>query len=258
MGKAKNSGDFKTMSLGDHLEELRARIILALAGLVVGVVICLFFGSHLMRFIAQPYETTVSKLGQEPALIAIRPPEKFLVYLKTCLLFGLIVSCPWVFYHFWAFVSAGLYRQEKKYIYTIVPFSAVLFVTGSIFFIKVVAPITIRFFISFNPGISVESRWTLQNYVNLVLWLTLVFGAAFQMPIVIVCLEKLGIVSLDALRKARKFVVLALVIIAAMATPPDVISQISLAIPLYALYEGSILICQLTGPAGGTIEAGEK
>lgn len=248
MAKQANKNALKAMSLGDHLEELRARIILALLGLGAGLVICLFFGSYLMRLIAQPYEFAMTKAGQEPVLLAIRPPETFLVYLKTCLLFGLIVSSPWVFYQVWAFVSAGLYRHEKKHIRIIAPVSAALFAAGAIFFLKVVAPMTMLFFIKFNPGIEfVRSNFSLQNYVNFILTLTFVFGMAFQMPIAIVCLEKLGIVSLDALTRSRRFVILALLIIAAVATPPDVISQISLAVPLYALFEGSIIICQLTG-----------
>jgi sec-independent protein translocase protein TatC len=250
MGKEKKEEEkhFKTMSLGAHLEELRARVILALLGLLVGVIICLFFGPHLMRFIAQPYEMAMRKAGQEPVLLAIRPPETFMVYLKTCLLFGLLVSCPWVFYQIWAFVSAGLYQQEKKYVRIISPVSAALFVSGAIFFIKVVAPITMLFFIRFNPGVAfVKSYFTLQNYVNFILALALVFGATFQMPIVIVCLEKLGIISIKALTKSRKLVILAILTIAGVATPgPDVISQIALAVPLYALFEGSVIVCRIT------------
>lgn len=238
---------FKSMSLGDHLEELRTRIILALVGLALGVIISLAFGGYLINLLAVPYEAAMEKAGQEPMFQAIKPAEKFLVYLKTCFLFGLIASSPWVLYQFWAFVSAGLYKHEKKYIYTVVPFSVSLFLAGAIFFITVVAPLTMRFFINFSPGIPyVEDRWTFQSYVDLVLWLTLVFGAAFQMPIVIVGLEKLGIVTLDALKSSRKYVILGLVIVSAMATPPDVISQISLAVPLYALYEASIIFCRVT------------
>ncbi len=235
------------MSLGDHLEELRWRLILALLGVVGGLVICLFFGGHLLQFITSPYAAAMERANLQPVLLAIQPAEKFLVYFKTSLLFGLIISSPWVFYQLWAFVSAGLYPGEKRYVRRIVPISVLLFIAGAFFFIKVVAPMAMLFFINFNPGIDfVKVNFTLSNYVSFVVSLTIVFGFAFQMPIAIVCLEKLGIVTLANLRQYRKYVILLLAIICALVTPPDVISQIALAVPLYALFEASILICRLT------------
>ena len=238
---------FKTMSLGDHLEELRIRLILALLGLVVGLIVCLFFGGFLLKLIAEPYAAAMEKANLEPVLLAIQPAEKFIVYFKTALLFGLILSSPWVFYQLWAFVSAGLYPRERMYVRRIVPISVLLFVAGSFFFIKVVAPMAMLFFINFNPGIGfVKVNFTLSNYVSFVVSLTIVFGIAFQMPIAIVCLERLGVLTLAGLRRYRKYVILLLAVVCAIVTPPDVISQIALAVPLYALYEVSILVCRLT------------
>ena len=222
-------------------------MILALLGLVVGLIVCLFFGGFLLKLIAEPYAAAMEKANLEPVLLAIQPAEKFIVYFKTALLFGLILSSPWVFYQLWAFVSAGLYPRERMYVRRIVPISVLLFVAGSFFFIKVVAPMAMLFFINFNPGIGfVKVNFTLTNYVNFVVSLTIVFGIAFQMPIAIVCLERLGILTLAGLRQYRKYVVLLLAIVCAIVTPPDVISQIALAVPLYALYEVSILVCRLT------------
>jgi len=235
------------MSLGDHLEELRLRLVLAIGGLLVGLVVCLFFGKDLMVFISGPYDWAMAQAGRDSTLTVIQPAEAFMVYLKTCLLFGLIVSSPWVFYQIWAFVSAGLYKTEKKYVRIIVPASAILFAGGSVFFIKAIGPMAMLFFVKFNPGVFVAINFTLQNYIGMMLALTLVFGLAFQMPILIICLEKIGIVPLSALVRVRKFVILGLVVAAAIVTPPDVISQISLAVPLYALYEASIIICWITG-----------
>lgn len=233
MSKQTDKTKFETMTLADHLEELRLRLILALVGLGVGLAVCLVFGRFLMEFIAGPYEDAMLKLQLEPVLLAIHPTEKFVVYLKTCLLFGVIISSPWIFYQFWIFVSAGLYQCEKKSVRIIAPASAALFITGSLFFIKVVAPLAMLFFVNFSAGISfVKVNFTLQNYISFVVHLTLVFGLAFQMPIAIVCSEKLGIISLKSLIEARKYVILLLVTVAAIATPPDVISQIALAIPL--------------------------
>lgn len=242
----KKSEDFKTMDIGDHLEELRQRLLMAFAGVVVALVVCLCFGKILLAFLTKPYTRVVLDAGLEPQLQAIQLSEQFLVYVKTSLIFGIILSSPWIFYHLWKFVSAGLYPHEKRFIYIAVPASAALFIAGASFFILVIAPWVMAFFIKFDTGIDfIKVVPTLQSYTNFVLSLTLIFGAAFQMPIGIVFAERMGLISIGNLVKARKFVVLGLLIVSAMATPPDVISQIALAVPLYALFEGSILICKL-------------
>ncbi len=319
MDKDQIKENLKSMSLGDHLEELRARLTLMLLGIVVGLAITLFFGARLVSFLEAPYYYAMQKYsqsGQEkdestslsdvsfPAenlahirisehntssLKSLQPGDSFLatveyyrddpnspafaelkaivseteqqghsvkrlqtielaegmlVYLKVCLVFGFILVSPWVFWQIWVFVSAGLYRHEKKFVHVVAPISAALFMTGSLFFMGVVAPLAMAFFIRFNSAMGVESNWTLQSYMSFVLTLTLVFGAAFQMPIAIVFAEMMGLVSIETLAKNRKYVVLGLLFIAAVATPPDVISQVLLATPLYVLYESSILICK--------------
>jgi sec-independent protein translocase protein TatC len=303
----------KSMSLGDHLEELRIRMILGLAGLLLGLVVCLFFGKYIIRLIESPYHRAMQdarKLEKEDTeepegelaiitisldhsdslaslkpgdsfrayiqmpekdldtanvladeentpeavltdsvpsgrgLQTIQPAEGFLTYIKICLVFGLLLTSPWVFWQVWSFVSAGLYKHEKKFVHIVSPISAALFVTGALFFLLGVAPLAMTFFIKFNQALMLESHWTFQSYVNMVLMLTLVFGLAFQMPIAIIFAERMGLVSIETLVNGRKYVVVALTIIAAMATPPDVISQISLFIPMYALFEGGILACR--------------
>jgi sec-independent protein translocase protein TatC len=252
MGTEPQNQGFKTMSLGDHLEELRWRLILALLGVAGGLLICLFFGGYLLQYIAAPYASAMERANLEPVLLAIQPAEKFLVYFKTALLFGLILSSPWVLYQLWAFVSSGLYSREKRYVRRIFPISVLLFIAGAFFFINVVAPMAMLFFINFNPGIEfVKVNFTLSSYISFVVLLTIIFGFAFQMPIVIVCLEKLGIVTLADLIGYRKYAILLLFVICALLTPPDVISQIALAVPLYALFEVSILFCRLTRKKAG-------
>ena len=234
------------MSLGDHLEELRTRLILLFAGVLIAVVVCLFFGKFFIDILTIPFGKALGTGTEDVAryLQTIKPAEGFLVYVKVCLFFALLVSSPWIFWQIWAFVSSGLYKHEKKFIHAVVPASSILFITGSLFFLFAIAPLAMSFFIRINEGLSVASNWTIQSYIDLVLGLTLVFGIAFQLPIAIIFAERMGLVSVPALEKGRKFVILALVIIAAMATPPDVISQIALATPLYILFEGSILVCK--------------
>ena len=229
-----------TMSLGDHLEELRARLLLAIFGLVIGAIICFIFGPKIIAFIKAPY----TKLSENP-LVTLGPADAFVAYMKISLIAGLILTSPWVFYQLWMFVAAGLYPNEKRYVYIAVPFSVVLFVVGALFFLFIVAPISLRFFLKFGDIIGVAPNWTLQKYVSFITVLMLVFGLGFQTPIAIFILNRTGLVSIQALGRSRKFVLLGMFIIAAIATPPDVISQITLAIPLYCLFELGILLSYL-------------
>lgn len=233
------------MSLGDHLEELRARIILALAGLALGLIVCLILGGWIVRFIERPY---VRIMGEQTRLQALGPTDGFICYMQIALISGLILSSPWVFYQLWMFVAAGLYPHEKKYVYTAIPFIAFLFITGAMFFMFVIGPVGLTFLIKFNQEfLGVASNFTFKNYVSFIALMMLVFGLGFQMPLVIFLLIKTGIVSTDTLRKSRKFVILTVVIIAAVATPgPDPFSQLALAIPLYGLFELGILLAGLS------------
>jgi sec-independent protein translocase protein TatC len=304
-----------TMSLGDHLEELRARLLLAILGLLVGTVICLCFGKRIIAFIQGPfdrimkgyaqekveefqapwtylsdifftnmlraiesdpsapvidpnvvtyvqrvYTDTVAALAKDPnytetlaelhssasgRLIVIAPADAFIGFMKISLISGLIVSSPWVFYQLWMFVAAGLYANERRYVRTAVPFSTALFVIGAVFFLIVVAPLSLRFFLGFGHYIGVSSTWTFQKYVSFVTMLMLVFGLGFQTPIAIFVLNRTGLVSIAALKNSRKYVIVGMFALAAVATPPDVISQITLAVPLYALFELGILLSWL-------------
>ncbi len=243
--KAEQNEHLVSMSLGDHLEELRSRLILIIIGLVVGLIICLFFGKYLIAILTTPFNKAIGATADVIGLQTIRPAEGFLMYMKICFFFGLLVTSPWVFWQIWAFISSGLYRREKKFVSKAAPASAVLFVAGAIFFLTSIAPLAMKFFIKFNKHLSLASNWTFQYYINMVLILTLVFGLAFQMPIAIIFAERMGLVTIQMLTRGRKYIILGLVFIAAVATPPDFISQIGLAIPLYVLFEGSIILCRI-------------
>ena len=316
-----------TMSLGDHLEELRARLILAILGLLVGTVICLFFGKRIIAFIQGPYDRIMKGYAQEKVdefqtpwgyladaffasmlqaiesdpnapeidpnvvtyarkvyadtvtslledskyvaavadvhssasgkLIVTAPADAFIGFMKISLISGLIVSSPWVFYHLWMFVAAGLYPNERRYVRIAVPFSTALFVIGALFFLLVVAPLSLKFFLGFGHYIGVSSYWTFQKYVGFVTMLMLVFGLGFQTPIAIFVLNRTGLVSIAALKNSRKYVIVGMFALAAVATPPDVISQITLAVPLYALFELGILLSWLAEKKKKEREAAE-
>ncbi|MHC4228469.1 MAG: twin-arginine translocase subunit TatC [Planctomycetota bacterium] len=211
------------------------------------------------EFVQKFCTEAILALFYDPNYTAIRPPGKqmspssrlqilspaagFISYIKIALMAGLILSSPWVFYQIWMFVAAGLYARERKYVHTAVPFSATLFVTGALFFLFIVAPLTLGFLVKFNEGVlDARSNFTFADYISFITMLMLVFGVAFQTPIAIFFLNRTGLVSIQALRKSRKFVLLGIFVLAAMATPPDPISQITLAIPLFLLFELGILL----------------
>ena len=256
------------MSLGDHLEELRARLIMAFIGLGIAMVICLIFGKYLIAFLERPYVNIARSQQQnitpadpnstagnslnniEPPnrLQSLAPADGFISYMKICTIAGLLLSSPWVFYHLWMFVSAGLYPNERRYAKAAVPFSAILFVAGAMFFLFIIAPLTMNFLILFNKNfLGVDSRFTFKFYISFITSLMLVFGVGFQTPILVFFLNKMGLVSIETLRKSRKYVILAIFVLAAMATPPDPASQLTLAIPLYFLYELGIILCYFSG-----------
>ncbi len=231
-----------TMSLSDHLDELRMRLMLAIGGLVAALVLCLFFGKVIISFIEKPY---ISAMGTDARLQSLAPADGFVTYMAICLVAGVILSSPWIFYQLWMFVGAGLYPDERRYIRLAVPFSAALFIAGSLFFIFMIAPVTLRFLVMFNKEIlDINSNFTFKDYVSFISTMMLVFGLAFQSPIAIFFLNKTGLVSIGALRKSRRFVVFGIVVVAAAVIPgSDVFSLFALAIPMYLLFEIGILLC---------------
>lgn len=243
----REENELKSMSLGDHLEELRSRLILALAGLLLASIIGFVAGKWFLQLIFVPYEVAIEKAGLEIQLLASKPAEKFMAYMKASLVLALLISSPWLFYQIWAFVAAGLYKHEKRFVKVVAPASSALFVIGVIFFILVVGPLMFKFFILFEPGLeNVTYMPNLTDSLNLILLMGLIFGLAFQTPIAIVFAERMGLVTVENLISARKYAILAAVIIGAVATPGgDPISQFALAGPLYILYEASILVCRI-------------
>jgi sec-independent protein translocase protein TatC len=182
--------------------------------------------------------------GLEPRLQSLAPSDGFITYLKITSLAGIALASPWIFYHLWRFVAAGLYTEEKRLVHLAAPLSVILFVSGAAFFIMFIAPFTLRFFIRFNKVLlGVDSAFTFEKYISFITNMILVFGFAFQTPLAIFFLNRTGIVSLETFTKSRKYVLLIVFILAAILTPgPDVISQVALAIPLYLLFEAGILL----------------
>lgn len=234
------------MSLGAHLEELRARLMLGLAGLAAAFAVSLLAGRWFVRVILSPYEMAMQAAGIAAKLQAFQPAEPFMVYMKASLVLAVLVSSPWLFYQLWAFVSAGLHPHERRFVRLVAPACAGLFAAGVLFFLLAIAPWVFRFFMQFDLGLDyLAYQPGVDRTVDFILSLALVFGLAFQTPVAIVFAERMGLVSVPALVRARKYVFLSSFVVGAVLTPPDVLSQVALAVPLYLLYESGLLACRL-------------
>lgn len=319
------------MSFGDHIEELRTRLILALLGLAVGVVLTfippLNLGMRVMRQMQDPAQealdvfykqraivraaaaekahartpmeadipadlfarqvrelfptlpaptaeslqgkvvtlplqlknseliTSISKnIEQKNALVSLAPLESITIFFMVCLVAGLVLASPWVFYHLWAFVAAGLYRHERHYVTKFLPFSLGLFLGGVFLCYFGVLPVTLGFLLQFNVWLGIEPTLRISEWMSFATILPLVFGVAFQTPLIMLFLERVGIFTVEDFRAKRKFAILIMVIAAAVLTPgPDVFSQLMLAVPMIALYElGILMIVRKKVPAAVT------
>lgn len=225
-----------------HLVELRARLIRALLALFLGFLPCAFFARELYSFLAFPL---LEKLPQGGQMIATEVVTPFFIPMKVALMVAFLVTLPHTFYQVWAFVAPGLYSHEKRLFLPLVFVSSLLFFTGMAFAYFAVLPLVFEFIVYFAPeGVAVMTD--ISEYLNFVLSMFLAFGITFEVPIFVLILIRTGLVSIEKMRSVRRFVLVGAFIIGAIFTPPDVMSQILLAIPLYLLYELGILLATLS------------
>ncbi len=226
-----------------HLIELRDRLIRATIAILVcfGVLMAWPGSGALYDLLAAPM---VSHLPKGATLIATNVISPILVPLKITLMAGFLVALPYVLYQVWAFVAPGLYSHEKKLVLPLVTSSTLLFFIGVAFCYFLVLPAMAQFIQNFAPT-SITAAPDIEQYFGFVLTLFVVFGLAFEVPIVVIVLARMGIVSIEKLKAFRGYFVVVAFIIAAVVTPPDVISQLALAIPMCILYEIGILASRL-------------
>jgi sec-independent protein translocase protein TatC len=303
------------MSFGDHIEELRGRLIRALLGFLLAMGVGLLLGQPLLECIQAPVQkelnsfyarrnealkkraqdeerkareaaaasgqeykeplTTVEGtvdvhdgngpqpasiglplhsmffdfqtvlLGRAPSLISLTVTEPFMTYFKVSMYSGVILASPWIFYQLWMFVAAGLYRHEKKYVYLYLPLSLGLFLGGVALCEFLALPLGVHYLLSFNAWLGVEPELRLSDWLNFAVMMPLIFGVAFQTPLVMLFLERLGIVRLEVYTKNRRIAVFILAVVAALlAAAPDALNMLMLALPMWGLYELGILLCR--------------
>ena len=243
------------MSFLDHLEELRWHLIRGLGSIIFFAIFIFLAGDIVFNEIILAHKEKdfftyqfICGLSEtlcffpEPFSIETRSlEEQFITHLKVSVLLAFVVAFPYIFWEMWRFIKPGLYDEEKKAARGIVLVCSLLFFTGVLFGYFVVAPFAVTFLSSYSVG-SVETTPILSSYVSLIAMITLPAGLIFELPIVVYFLSKVGIVTPEFMRTYRKHAFVIILILAAILTPPDVITQFLIGVPLYALYEASILI----------------
>ena len=242
-----------SMSFWDHLEELRKRLLYALIAFVVATALAWAFKERVLGFITLPYVEAwnAGNLKGSPALHFPAPASLFMAYMHISLLAGAVLSLPVILYQAWAFIAPGLYANEKRYAVPFVVASCGLFAGGAYFGLRLAFPLAFQFFLGMageiQGGIELRPTVMVSDYIDFVSYLLLAFGVTFELPVVIFFLSAAGIVTYrDLLHFWRYFVVLAFVL-GAVLTPPDVMSQLLLALPLCVLYGISIIIAWFVG-----------
>ena len=226
-----------------HLEELRSRLVKSFIAIGVGFGACYSFKEKLFDILVNPL---VRVMGENDKLIFTGLPEAFFTYLKVSLLAGIMVASPVLLYQFWMFVAPGLYRDEKKILLPIVFLSTLFFLGGALFGYFVVFPYGFQFFLGFATD-RIQALPSMKEYLSFSAKMLLAFGLAFELPLVLTFMARIGLVSTAFLKKNRKYALLLFFVCAAIFTPPDVVTQIMLATPLMLLYELSIIGAMVFG-----------
>ena len=270
------------MGFLEHLEELRWRILRAMAALIVGSILCFSFSDYLMDLLIQPYEEAVLSIENEQKLDAItsvesflkgmfydnepsvqadasiveipshrrlqalRPMTYFFISIQVALLGGLLIALPIIFLEIWKFIAPGLLKNERSLIIPIVSSSVFCFTLGGAIAYFLVLPMGLRFFLALEPP-DMTSQWAADEYVGFVIRLLFGFGLVFEMPVITLLLAKAGLITSKLMRQYRRYAIIGIFVVAAFITPPDPVSQLMMAMPLLFLYEISIWVCKVVG-----------
>jgi sec-independent protein translocase protein TatC len=236
----------------DHLIELRSRLMWAIAGLLLVFIALMPFAAEIYNRLALPL---INQLPEGGRMIAIDPAGGFFVPVKLAFFTAVFISAPWLLYQAWSFVAPGLYKREKRLAAPLLASSVLLFYAGCAFAYFLVLPAVFHFLTQFTPE-AVQMAPDLGKYVDFVLVLFLAFGASFELPVALVILVLLGWVTPKQLREWRGYAVVGIFVIAAIITPPDVVSQLMLAVPMMILYELGIIASRLVAPKKVEAEGG--
>lgn len=241
MSDTEEANNQKQESMFTHLVELRDRLIKIVIG-VVAVLFCLFpFANEIYSFLAEPL---LRHMPEQSTMVAIDVASPFLTPFKMVMLLAVVLTIPWILYQFWAFVAPGLYQHEKKLVLPLLVSSSMLFYLGMLFAYYIVFPLVFGFFTRVAPeGVAVMTD--IGRYLDFITKMFIAFGAAFEVPVVTFILISTGVTTVAALASARSYVIVAAFVVGMLLTPPDVISQVLLAVPVWLLFELGLLMSRL-------------
>jgi sec-independent protein translocase protein TatC len=225
-----------------HLVELRDRIIRAGIAVIVVFVSLVYWAPDIFRLLARPLMQNLPRGGK---MIVTDVTGSFFVPMKVTMVVALVIALPVVLYQIWAFVAPGLYQHEKRLVVPLVGSSYMLFLCGMAFAYFFVFPTIFRVMAHYNAPLGAEMTTDIDNYLSFVLTMFLAFGVTFEVPIVVVLLVRMGVLTVKKLREIRPYVVVGAFVVSAVVTPPDVVSQLILAVPLVLLYEAGIIVARL-------------
>ena len=229
--------DKRRMTIFEHLEELRGRLIKSVIALMVTTLLSLIFTSRFLKILTAPMGNL------QP--IFLRPTEMIITYFQIALISGVALAMPVIIYQFVLFILPALKPNERRYLYIIVPGATISFVVGLLFTYFAILPFAVRYLLTFGGNIA-RAQWTIGEYIGFVTTLLLWIGLAFETPLVIFFLAKLGIINPAMLSRYRKYAILAVAVIAAIITPtPDPFNMMIVMVPLYLLYEAGVLLARL-------------
>ena len=243
-----NNNQFEEMSLIDHLTELRKRLLWSFIYIIIIFIICFYFASDLFYFLAKPLvDLLQTDKGQGFIYTALQ--EAFFTELKIAFFFSLFFAFPLIAIQIWKFIAPGLYKHEKNAFLPFLVATPILFFAGGAMVYYLIAPLAWNFFLSYqnmgNSGVPIRLEAKMGEYLSLMMRFIFAFGLAFQLPVVLGLMAKVGIVTYTSLKKFRKYAIVIAFLSAAFLTPPDPFSQISLALPIIILYEISIYIAKI-------------